>query len=170
MLVNRMEFLLKLNVLCEIPSNEALTHAIIDNSIANDAGGSRMRRQRKPSEKILELQAEKVKKPLKPSGRLSKVKNKSVADLDNGNGFLGDDVSDQYNQILNLIYFSICISVISFSCGQLRGLGFFAPSFLKFVVGLVKYVYFLGFMPHQVNVWLNYEREGFRCHCLVLVA
>ena len=94
MLVNRMEFLLKLNVLCEIPSNEALTHAIIDNSIADDAGGSRMRRKRKPSEKILELQAEKVKKPLKPSGRLSKVKNKSVADLDNGNGFLGDDVSD----------------------------------------------------------------------------
>ena len=37
MLVNRMEFLLKLNVLCEIPSNEALTHAIIDNSIADDA-------------------------------------------------------------------------------------------------------------------------------------
>ena len=52
-----------------------------------------MRRKRKPSEKILELQAEKVKKPLKPSGRLSKVKNKSVADLDNGNGFIGDDVS-----------------------------------------------------------------------------
>lgn len=94
MLVNRMEFLLKLNVLCEIPSNEALTHAVTDNSIADDAGGSRMKRKRKPSEKILELQAEKVKKPLKPSGRLSKVKNKSVADLDNGNGFIGDDVSD----------------------------------------------------------------------------
>ncbi|KAG6677686.1 hypothetical protein I3842_14G039300 [Carya illinoinensis] len=60
---------------------------------AEDAGGSRMKRKRKPSEKGLELQAEKVRKP-KSSGRLSKVKNKSVVDQDNGNGFHGDDVSD----------------------------------------------------------------------------
>ena len=42
------------------------------------------------------------------------------------------------------------VKYVYFSCGQLRGLGFCAPSFLKFVVGLVKYVYFLGFMP-QIN-------------------
>jgi COMPASS component SWD1 len=40
------------------------------------------------------LQAEKVRKPLKSSGRLTKVKSKSVIHQDNGNGFLGDDVSD----------------------------------------------------------------------------
>ncbi|XP_018855581.1 protein RBL isoform X2 [Juglans regia] len=78
------------------PNGHTTNHASSppeDNSAAEDAGGSRMKRKRKPSEKGLELQAEKVRKP-KSSGRLSKVKNKSVVDQDNGNGFHGDDVSD----------------------------------------------------------------------------
>lgn len=101
MLVHRMQYLPKplkinyvLSVLFKTSLNEALTHAVIDNSAAEDAGGARLKRKRKPSEKGLELQAEKVKKPLKSSGRLSKVKNKSVIDQDNGNGFIGDEVSD----------------------------------------------------------------------------
>ncbi|KAB1225475.1 Retinoblastoma-binding protein 5 [Morella rubra] len=74
------------------PNGCATNHA--SSPPEEDAGGARLKRKRKPSEKGLELQAEKVKKPLKSSGRLSKVKNKSVIDQDNGNGFIGDEVSD----------------------------------------------------------------------------
>lgn len=63
--------------------------------VAEDAGGTRVKRKRKPSEKGLELQAEKVRKPLKSSGRSTKLKNKSVVDHDTGNGLYGDDVSDE---------------------------------------------------------------------------
>lgn len=63
-------------------------------TVAEDAGGTRVKRKRKPSEKGLELQAEKVRKPLKSSGRTSKFKNKSVVDQDTSNGIYGDDVSD----------------------------------------------------------------------------
>lgn len=38
-------------------------YAAIDNSAAEDTSAKRLRRKRKPSEKVLELQAEKVKKP-----------------------------------------------------------------------------------------------------------
>ena len=58
----------------------------------DDAG--RMKRKRKPSEKVLELQAEKVKKPSK-SSKLAKPKSKSLADQDNGNGFHGDGLYDE---------------------------------------------------------------------------
>ncbi|XP_007010539.2 PREDICTED: protein RBL [Theobroma cacao] len=67
--------------------------------LEEDTGGTRLKRKRKPSEKGLELQAEKVRKPLKPlksSGRLSKTKNKSVVDQDYGNSVYADDGSDDY--------------------------------------------------------------------------
>ncbi|KAJ6424332.1 hypothetical protein OIU84_025177 [Salix udensis] len=57
-------------------------------SLTDDTGGTRMKRKRKPSEKGLELQARKVGKPVKPlksSGRLSKLKSKPDTDLDSGN-------------------------------------------------------------------------------------
>lgn len=62
-----------------------------------DAGGTRLKRKRNPSEKGLELQAEKVRKPSKSSARPSKLKNKSVVDDDTSNGFNGDDGSDEYH-------------------------------------------------------------------------
>lgn len=67
--------------------------AVLDNP--DDAGGARVKRKRKPSEKGLELQAEKVKKPSKPSSRLSKFKSKSMVHQDNSNGTYGDDNSDE---------------------------------------------------------------------------
>ena len=60
----------------------------------DDAGGTRVKRKRKPSEKVLELQAEKIKKPSK-SSKSSKSKTKSLVDQDNGNGFYGDELSDE---------------------------------------------------------------------------
>ncbi|CAK7327423.1 unnamed protein product [Dovyalis caffra] len=67
------------------------------NGPSEDTGGTHMKRKRKPSEKGLELQAGEVRKPLKPlksSGRSSKLRSKPVTDLDNGNGIYGDDISD----------------------------------------------------------------------------
>uniref|UniRef100_A0A2P2QU15 Uncharacterized protein MANES_13G078700 n=1 Tax=Rhizophora mucronata TaxID=61149 RepID=A0A2P2QU15_RHIMU len=61
--------------------------------LEDDTGGTRLKRKRKPSEKGLELQAEKVKKPLKPlksSGKHLKAKNKTV-DLDTSNGGYAED-------------------------------------------------------------------------------
>jgi COMPASS component SWD1 len=62
----------------------------------DDAAGTRMKRNRKPSEKVLELQAEKVKKPSKAS-KSSKPKSKSLADKSNGNesGLYSDELSDE---------------------------------------------------------------------------
>jgi len=57
----------------------------------DDAG--RIKRKRKPSEKVLELQAEKVKRSSK-SSKLAKPKSKSLVDQDNGNSFHGDGLSD----------------------------------------------------------------------------
>lgn len=68
----------------------------MENSTAEDTDGARLKRKRKPSEKGLELQAVKVKRPVKPlksSGRLSKT-NKPVIDPDSSNGVYGDDGSD----------------------------------------------------------------------------
>ncbi|KAJ7949468.1 Retinoblastoma-binding protein 5 [Quillaja saponaria] len=45
-----------------------VSNPLEDNSFADDAGGTYLKRKRKPSEKGLELQAEKVRKPLKSSG------------------------------------------------------------------------------------------------------
>lgn len=53
-----------------------------------------MKRKRKPSEKGLELQAEKVKKPSKFS-KSSKSKSKSFVDLDNDDSLYGDELSDE---------------------------------------------------------------------------
>lgn len=64
--------------------------------LEEDMGGTRLKRKWKPSEKGLELQVEKVKKPLKSSGRLSKTKNKFVVDKDYGNGVYADDGFDDY--------------------------------------------------------------------------
>ncbi|WJX87433.1 hypothetical protein P8452_69627 [Trifolium repens] len=61
--------------------------------VEDDAVGTRIKRKRKPSEKVLELQAEKVKKPSK-SSKSSKTKNKSLFDESNGNGFYYDELSD----------------------------------------------------------------------------
>ncbi|GMJ12185.1 RbBP5 LIKE [Hibiscus trionum] len=60
------------------------------------AGGNQSKRKRKLSEKGLGLHAEKVRKPMKPSGRLSKTKNVSVVDQDYGNGVYAGDGSDDY--------------------------------------------------------------------------
>lgn len=72
-------------------TNGLVCFAVLDNP--DDAGGARVKRRRKPSEKGLELQAEKVKKPsTKPTSRLSKFKTQSHQD--NSNGTYGDDNSD----------------------------------------------------------------------------
>ncbi|XLS99126.1 hypothetical protein HN51_041861 [Arachis hypogaea] len=62
--------------------------------VEDDAGGARVKRKRKPSEKVLELQAEKIKKPSKPS-KSSKPKGKSLVDQDNSNGFDGVELTDE---------------------------------------------------------------------------
>ncbi|KAK2354325.1 protein RBL [Trifolium repens] len=54
--------------------------------VEDDAVGTRIKRKRKPSEKVLELQAEKVKKPSK-SSKSSKTKNKSLFDESNGSSY-----------------------------------------------------------------------------------
>ena len=72
--------------------------ASLNNSLADDSGGTRLKRKRKPSEKGLELQAEKqaekVKKPSK-SSKSSKSKSKSLVDQINGNGVYRDEISDE---------------------------------------------------------------------------
>ncbi|KAJ1411568.1 WD40/YVTN repeat-like-containing domain superfamily [Sesbania bispinosa] len=75
------------------PNGHMMNHA--SSPVEDDAGGTRIKRKRKPSEKVLELQAEKIKKPSK-SSKLSKSKSKSLVDEENGNGFYGDDLSDEY--------------------------------------------------------------------------
>nr|AFK42526.1 unknown [Lotus japonicus] len=72
------------------PNGHAMDHA--SSPLADDAGG-RMKRKRKPSEKVLELQAEKVKKPSK-SSKSAKSKSKPSVDQDDGNGFYGDGLYD----------------------------------------------------------------------------
>ncbi|KAJ7949467.1 Retinoblastoma-binding protein 5 [Quillaja saponaria] len=52
----------------------------VSNPLEDDAGGTYLKRKRKPSEKGLELQAEKVRKPLKSSGRWSKFERRSLVD------------------------------------------------------------------------------------------
>lgn len=69
---------------------------ICDSFLEDDVGG-RVKRKRKPSEKVLELQAEKVKKPSK-SSKSAKPKAKSFGDQDNncnGNDFYGDGINDE---------------------------------------------------------------------------
>ncbi|CAL0328778.1 unnamed protein product [Lupinus luteus] len=62
--------------------------------VEDGAGGMRIKRKRKPSEKVLDLQDEKVKKPSK-SSKASKSKSKSLVDQNNnGNGFHSDEISD----------------------------------------------------------------------------
>ncbi|KAJ6697508.1 hypothetical protein OIU85_003837 [Salix viminalis] len=73
-------------------NGQAMNHA--SSPLEEDTGGTRMKRKRKPSEKGLELQAEKGRKPMKSSGRLSKTRSKPVADRDISNGIYGDDISD----------------------------------------------------------------------------
>ncbi|XP_019419132.1 PREDICTED: protein RBL-like isoform X2 [Lupinus angustifolius] len=72
------------------PSEEAGANGNVTNHastpLQDDAGG-RMKRKRKPSEKVLELQAEKVNKPSK-STKSAKSKCKSSVDLDNGQRML----------------------------------------------------------------------------------
>lgn len=68
----------------------------MDNSAAEDTGGTRMKRKRRLSEKVLELQAEKVKKPLQkkqPSGKSSKSKTKSEVEVDTSTSLFADDVN-----------------------------------------------------------------------------
>ncbi|CAN1854927.1 Protein RBL [Linum perenne] len=69
-----------------------------------ESSAARLKRRRKPSEKGLEMQAEKVKKPVKAlksnssSGKMSRLSNKSVGGGDvaeASNGVNGDDVSDE---------------------------------------------------------------------------
>ncbi|CAN0858205.1 Protein RBL [Linum grandiflorum] len=69
-----------------------------------DSSAARLKRKRKPSEKGLEMQAEKVKKPVKAmktnsNGKMSRLSNKSVGGdgVEASNGVNGDDVSDEYH-------------------------------------------------------------------------
>lgn len=70
------------------------------NSIAEDVVSmGRLKRKRKPSEKGLEFQAEKGRKPLvknKSNGKPMKNKNKSVNGQDTSTLILEDDVTDEY--------------------------------------------------------------------------
>nr|XP_027187508.1 protein RBL-like isoform X2 [Cicer arietinum] len=66
-----------------IPNGHLTDHA--SSPVKDDAGGTRSKRKRKPSEKVLELQAEKVKKSSKAS-KSSKPKSKSLGGVSNGNG------------------------------------------------------------------------------------
>jgi len=59
----------------------------------DDAVGTRIKRKRKPSEKVLELQAERTK--ISKSSKSSRTKTKSLVDESNGNGFYYDDLSDE---------------------------------------------------------------------------
>lgn len=72
----------------------------IDFSTADDVNGGRLKRKRKPSEKVLESQAEMVKKPVKktkPSAKATlKPKDKFLVDEDNGLSVSVDEVSDDY--------------------------------------------------------------------------
>lgn len=71
----------------------------VDNSFAEDASGGRLKRKRKPSEKVLESQAEMVKKPVKktkPSAKALKTREKSVVDEDYGVSVSVDEGSDDY--------------------------------------------------------------------------
>lgn len=72
----------------------------IDFSTADDINGGRLKRKRKPSEKVLESQAEMVKKPVKktkPSTKATlKPKDKLLVDEDNGLSVSMDEVSDDY--------------------------------------------------------------------------
>ncbi|KAK4253158.1 hypothetical protein QN277_010761 [Acacia crassicarpa] len=72
--------------------NEHMNHA--SSPLEDDAGGTHMKRKRKPSEKGLELQAERVKKPSKSSKSL-KSKSKSFVDQDNGDSLYADELSDE---------------------------------------------------------------------------
>ncbi|KAK0571660.1 hypothetical protein LWI29_019616 [Acer saccharum] len=74
-------------------NGQAVNHS--SSPLEDDTGGTHVKRKRKPSEKGLELQAEKVRKPLKSSSRSSKVKSKSTIDQEMSNGAYGDDVSDE---------------------------------------------------------------------------
>lgn len=77
--------------------NPQFCNAAPNISVAEDMDGTRMKRKRKPSEKGLELQAELVRKPLKtikPSGKLSKAKHKSVFEEDMSIAMFVDDGTD----------------------------------------------------------------------------
>ncbi|XP_014510654.1 protein RBL isoform X4 [Vigna radiata var. radiata] len=74
------------------PNEHTTNHNL--SPLEDDAWGTRAKRKRKPSEKVLELQAEKLKKPSK-SSKASKFKTKPVVDEDGSNGFYGDEFSDE---------------------------------------------------------------------------
>ena len=70
----------------------------MDNSAAEDTVGTNLKRRRKPSEKVLELQAEKVRKPsrkMKPSGKSSKTRNNSLVEQETSVCGFADDVSEE---------------------------------------------------------------------------
>ncbi|CAK8560915.1 unnamed protein product [Lathyrus sativus] len=79
-------------------SEEAVTNRHMMNHasspVEDDAVGTRIKRNRKPSEKVLELQAEKVNKHLK-SSKSSRTKTKSLVDENAGNGFYYNELSDE---------------------------------------------------------------------------
>lgn len=83
-------------------NGQAMNHdssPVEDNSAVEDTSGGRLKRRRKPSEKVLELQAEKVKKPvkkIKPLGKPLKPKNKSSVHEDNSASANGVEISEDY--------------------------------------------------------------------------
>ncbi|XP_047339034.1 protein RBL-like isoform X2 [Impatiens glandulifera] len=68
-------------------SNNPEWPVLKENSAVEYANGTLSKRKRKPSEKVLELQAEKVKKPsrLKPSTKMSKAKPRFLVDQETSN-------------------------------------------------------------------------------------
>ncbi|XP_004498849.1 protein RBL-like [Cicer arietinum] len=75
-----------------VVNGHMMSHA--SSPLEDDAGATRIKRKRKPSEKVLELQAEKVKKPSK-SSKSSRTKSKSFVDENIGDGFYYDEFSDE---------------------------------------------------------------------------
>lgn len=86
----------------EVGQNGQASHATspgegIDNGTLDDMAAAHLKRRRKPSEKGMELQAEKVKKPLKKAKPLGKpLKSKNKTDEETSVSAYGDDSSDYY--------------------------------------------------------------------------
>lgn len=76
-----------------VANGHMMSHA--SSPVEDDAVGTRIKRKRKPSEKVLELQAERDNKTSN-SSKPSRTKTKSFVDESNGNDFYyDDDLSDE---------------------------------------------------------------------------
>ncbi|KAI5421529.1 protein RBL [Lathyrus oleraceus] len=74
-----------------VTNRHKMNHA--SSPVEDDAVGTRIKRNRKPSEKVLELQAEKVNNS--KSSKSSRTNTKSLVDENARNGFYYDELSDE---------------------------------------------------------------------------